>query len=175
MAAAEEEVRACESCGASIYPEHLRDHAAGQWNGKLLCPFCLKEQQQAGNADSVPTPAAGPVAEPAEVPIALVAEDELDQAPERPASIRAFASGVQTGATGTREQYRRGLLTGSASATRCRTFHTKLNDASFAHLNEQINEWVDAHDEIEIKFATSVIGVVEGKHADPHLIVTVFY
>jgi hypothetical protein len=40
---------------------------------------------------------------------------------------------------------------------------------------EQINEWVDSDDGIEIKFATSTIGVVEGKHVDPHLIVTVFY
>ncbi len=175
MAAAEEEVQACESCGASIYPEHLREHSAGNWNGKLLCPFCLKEQQQVSDAEAVPAPAPGPPAEVEEAPIALVAEDEIDQATDRPASIRAFASGVQTGSTAFREQYRRGLLSGSANATRCRTFHTKLNDASFAHMNQQINEWVDSNEDIEIKFATSVIGVVEGKHADPHLIVTVFY
>ena len=47
----------------------------------------------------------------------------------------------------------------------------KMQDA----LNEQINAWADADDNIEIKFATSTIGVIEGKHVDPHLIVTVFY
>jgi hypothetical protein len=71
--------------------------------------------------------------------------------------------------------YRRALDPSSPHATRCRTFHCKLSDASFGHLNQQVNEFVDAHEEVAIKFATSTVGVVEGKHADPHLIVTIFY
>ncbi|MBL8878220.1 MAG: hypothetical protein JNG88_03785 [Phycisphaerales bacterium] len=72
-------------------------------------------------------------------------------------------------------QYRRGLLAGSPHATRCKTFHCKLADGPLVSLNDQINEWIDMHDEVEVKFATTVVGVVEGKHNDPHLIVTIFY
>ncbi|MBI5864524.1 MAG: hypothetical protein HZB38_08460 [Planctomycetes bacterium] len=71
--------------------------------------------------------------------------------------------------------FSRPMLSGSPNATRCRTFHAKLADAALSHLDEQINQWADAQPDVEIKFATTAIGVVEGKHADPHLIVTVFY
>lgn len=72
-------------------------------------------------------------------------------------------------------QFRRPLLTGSPYATRCKTFHCKLADGPLVSLNDLINEWIDMHDDVEVKFATTVVGVVEGKHNDPHLIVTIFY
>ena len=77
--------------------------------------------------------------------------------------------------TGRSNAFRRALIKDSPYASRCRTFHCKLSDAAFGHLNDQINEWVDAQDDVVIKFASTCIGVVEGKHSDPHLIVTVFY
>jgi len=83
---------------------------------------------------------------------------------------------IQHGGPAHRERtYRRPLLVGSPHATRCRAFHGKLSEAGLAHLSEQINEWVDAHDDVEIKFATSSVGVIEGKHAEQHLVVTIFY
>ena len=69
---------------------------------------------------------------------------------------------------------RRSLIEGT-NATRCRTFHCKLSDAAMAYMNRQVNDWIDGTDGIEIKFASSTIGVVEGKHAESHLILTVFY
>ena len=43
-------------------------------------------------------------------------------------------------------------------------------------MNETINEWVDANDDIQIKFVSSCIGTIEAKSSqDMHLIVTVFY
>ena len=60
-------------------------------------------------------------------------------------------------------------------ATRCRTFHSKLNENAIAYMNEQINEWVYEYPDVEIKFANTTGGVFEGKHADPNLIITVFY
>lgn len=71
--------------------------------------------------------------------------------------------------------WRRPLRPTTSTATRCRTFHAKLNDASLNNLGDQISEWVDAQDDVEIKFASTAVGVVEGKHPDPHLIVTIFY
>ena len=59
--------------------------------------------------------------------------------------------------------------------TRCRIFHAKLNDGAIAFMSEQINEWLDTSTGIYVKTSTSTIGVFEGKHADPNLIVTLFY
>ncbi len=43
-------------------------------------------------------------------------------------------------------------------------------------MDAMINEWVDKNPQIEIKHATSTIGMFEGKQRqEPHLILTVFY
>jgi hypothetical protein len=75
----------------------------------------------------------------------------------------------------TERAWRRPLRPTTSTATRCKTFHAKLNDASLNNLGDQISEWVDSQDDVEIKFASTAVGVVEGKHPDPHLIVTIFY
>ncbi len=71
-------------------------------------------------------------------------------------------------------QYKRPLTTGTG-ATRVRTFHTKLADAAIKYLDDQVNEWLDDNPDILIKFCTTTVGVVEGKRAEQHLIVTVWY
>lgn len=159
-----EEFQSCEICGATIYPEHLSKHAADRWNGKLLCPHCLREMKTESGPLQIDV---GPLVTPGPATQAATA-------PAAGASARSAAAAIGSGSRPV-ESFRRPLLRNTANATRCRTFHAKLTDAAFVHLNDQINEWVDGSDEIEIKFATSSVGVVEGKHPDPHLIVTVFY
>ena len=181
MSKTEEDFKTCESCGAMIYPEHIKKHAAEYWGGKLLCPHCLHEKKLI----SFVNPAAAYADDNArdDKPIALVMDDRTDDKPaqESPStSIRAFGGGPDgrgaPGAAAAETQYRRPLLENSPNATRCRMFHCKLNNSSFAHLTETMNEWVDSHDGIEIKFATSSVGPIEGKSSsDQHLIVTVFY
>ena len=39
----------------------------------------------------------------------------------------------------------------------------------------QINEWLEANEEIVIKFSNSSIGPFEGKHTEQNIIITVFY
>jgi len=179
-------VRTCDQCGAGIRREEITSRAAARYKGKLLCPECVRQlmakvaaKKAEAAAQTPPEPApvategAPETADPADEPIALVDLDE-----ESPAGtstrIHGF-SGGQVGVQHAERKYERPLLRGTSSATRCRTFHCKLTDASFKHLNDQINEWLDQNEDIEIKFALSNIGVVEGKHADPHLIITVFY
>ncbi len=180
MAGEEEQLETCQECGASIYPEHLENHVAEQWEGRLLCPFCLKQKRQAA------TPAAPPAQKAGDEPIALVdleggaaasPGDEPIAYDKKPTAVRSFGGGTSGLAVGefAHAEYRRPLLKGVPNATRCRTFHCKLADGPIAHMSEQINEWVDADDDIEIKFATSTIGVIEGKHVDSHLIVNLFY
>ena len=70
---------------------------------------------------------------------------------------------------------KRPLLPEGAGATRCRTFHAKLNDGAVGFMNKHINEWTDGNPAVVLKYATATIGIWEGKKADPHLILTVFY
>jgi hypothetical protein len=175
MAAEQKKVRTCDACGAAIQREDFLSHRAGRYKGRLLCPNCI---------DALKTRLASvkeeePVNErpqPDDAPIALVElDDDKPHVGGAPSDqIRGFTGGEMIAKRVERE-YNRPLLRNTPSATRCRTFHCKMTDASFQNLNEQINEWLDEREEVEIKFALSNIGVVEGKHADPHLIITIFY
>lgn len=151
MSSAPETVLSCDACGATIYPEMLETHKAERRAGKLLCAHCLREPESASAGAGDPPPGS-----------------PSTQVRHNPAlgSERAAAAAANL---------RRPADPVSPLATRCRTFHCRLSDGAIAHLNDQVNEWVDQHEEIRIKFATSSVGVVEGKHADPHLIVTIFY
>lgn len=165
----DEALRTCEECGATVYPEHLERGMAEQYEGRLLCVHCLKDKRA---ASAEPKP-------PDDIPVAMVDEGADLLGGElmydtKPTAIKSFSAEQAVGQVGQRE-YRRPLLRGIPTATRCKTFHCKLADGPIAFLNEQINEWADGDDNIEIKFATTTIGVIEGKHADPHLIITVFY
>jgi hypothetical protein len=184
MAKAPEEMKACELCGASIYPEHVKKGLADYLAGRLLCSHCLREKRQIAMVNPAAVFRDEKAHEEEDEPIALATEDEDETGSGSPAGSGAGSFIGRAGGTGggttfagpaIERQYQRELLK-NASATRCRTFHCKLNDSSFARLNEVINDWVDANEEIEIKFATSCIGLLEAKHStDPHLIVTVFY
>jgi len=135
------------------------------------------------------TPAADepPAAPDLGVPIQLVEEEDVSGMlgakggvayDKRPTAIRSFGGGPGGMGEGTaisEKDLRRSLLKDIPNATRARVFHCKLADAAMTYMCAQINEWADSRDDIQIKFATSCIGVVEGKHADAHLIVTVFY
>lgn len=173
MPGANSEMRTCDKCSVPIPDEDFRNQLAARYKGKTLCQKCTAEVKarilaaKQSEAPNVPPEAIS------DVPVVLM-EDVLAP-PDRdaPSQIHAFSS---AGSIAHKEkEYKRALLTGSRNATRCRTFHCKLTDASFDNLNEMINEWVDEHEDIEIKYALSDIGIVEGKHADPHLIVTLFY
>jgi hypothetical protein len=37
-------------------------------------------------------------------------------------------------------------------------------------MDNQINEWLDANPEVEVKFVTSTVGVFEGKMREPALV-----
>lgn len=183
MAGDEEHFDLCAECGATIYPEHLAKGTAEHFEGKLLCPFCVREKRSGstaglpaiGNASGGDEPVAVVEPEPGG-PSAVL--DEPIAYDKKPTAVRAGGGGgpakLAVGQV-VEQAFHRPLLRGSPNATRCKTFHCKLADGPIAYMCEQINEWVDADDAIEIKFATSTIGVVEGKHVDPHLILTVFY
>ncbi|MCH8807799.1 MAG: hypothetical protein IH986_17175 [Planctomycetes bacterium] len=172
--AGDEGTSTCEACGATIYPEHLERHTAGTWQGQLVCPHCLAEKKELAAAGGELSIA---LEDPPEPPVELADPDFDTPSSEPTPPKRTYGGGGITfdRAVEDKTEYRRPLLKGSRLATRCRTFHCKLNDASVAHLNQQINEWIDGQDDVEIKFAVSNVGIVEGKQSDHHLIMTLFY
>jgi len=169
MTMVDEGTRSCQQCGASIYAEHLDTGIAGYHGGKLLCPHCLEEAEAQADLTS-----GGAVEEDVEV-ISLADEETATSHEKGETQIRSFGSESQVGGTFDEAGLERRADAKAVTATRCRTFHTKLNEGAVMFMNRQVNEWTDANPDVTIKFATSTIGVFEGKKADPHLILTVFY
>lgn len=101
-------------------------------------------------------------------PIGLI--DELEDTPSNK-KIQAF--GIQ-GAAQQHNWKRKANLTGSG-AIRVRSFHGKLSDQGLGFMDDSINEWLDQHPEIEIKFVTTTTGVFEGKMREPAVILNLWY
>lgn len=116
-----------------------------------------------------------PTGKPAELdldPIELV-DDANAGAPGQPASkIRAF---TVAGAHVTSHQFKRQPNVTGRGITRVRTFHGRLSEEGMAFMDDKINEWIDMHPEIEVKFVTTSIGVFEGKIRDQQMIMNVWY
>lgn len=110
-----------------------------------------------------------------EEPIDLV-DLEGGESAGTPTQIRAFGRGARAAATELRheEVLKRPLNVTGQGSTRTRTFHSKLNDAALALIDQAINEWID-HGGIEVKSVSSCIGIFEGKKPEPHLIISVWY
>ena len=87
--------------------------------------------------------------------------------------IRTFESESKLG--GAETQFKRPITKTGRGATRMRTFHTKLADAAIKFLDSQINDWLDDNPDIEVKFSNTTVGIVEGKRAEHHMIITVWY
>jgi len=59
-------------------------------------------------------------------------------------------------------------------ACHVRSFHCKLTGDSLEFLDNQINEWLDAHPKYEVKMVTTSVGEWSGKLKEPVLIVNVW-
>lgn len=170
MSADPSDVATCEKCGATIYPEMIAAGRAGTIEGKLECPHCYREDAQLATSAVAETRA-----EPLAVPGLEEAPPAISPKKKDGPKVTYTGGGIAFQRAYDEGNFKRPLLTASRNATRCRTFHAKLTDASLAHLDDMINEWADSHEDIEIKFVTASMGVVEGKHADPHYILTCWY
>jgi len=166
----------CQECGASVYPEHIESGKARYETGKLLCPHCVvdfekekKEKKKASfpsdNIDLSPIMFDEPDPED-------MSESKADLSESR---IHGF-SADNFGASGWDDsKFKRKIEANAVGAVRCRIFHAKLSDGALTFMNNQINEWLDEFPDITIKFASSTIGILEGKHAEPHMMLTLFY
>ena len=106
-------------------------------------------------------------------PGTVIRVDEVEKAGR---TISAFGgAGGVAGEIFDEEKLARQVKADSAGASRMRVFHTKMSNGASAFMAQTINEWLDAHPEVVVKFVQSTVGVWEGKHAEPHLILTVWY
>jgi hypothetical protein len=102
-------------------------------------------------------------------PIELIDEKEAQVAAAH--KIKAFGSET------VRHDHasKRKLNTNGTGATRVRSFHGKYSDQGLEFLDHLINEWLDAHTDVEVKFVTSTVGVFEGKIREPALVLNLWY
>jgi len=164
----EEITSVCQSCGASVYKQHLESGIARYEDGKLLCSHCVVEFEKS-HEDSGNNMAFEPI------------EFDDEERPDRPVDLSKTrihgATATTLGIAGAWDEarFKRPLQPNSPGATRCRLFHCKLTEGAVDFMSGQINDWLDQNDEIVVKFANSTIGNFEGKHTEPNLIVTIYY
>jgi len=155
------EVLTCSDCGAVIYEEHIHRGLAAYREERLLCPHCLAEYKE---SEIVNLPLD-------QERVSLVDESEMNDRSGQ-TSIQAHA-----GLVAEAESYifKRPLNPPDQPPTRLKVFHAKLSDGAVRHLERVINEWIDNDPEVHVKSSTMTIGQWEGKHAENHLIITVYY
>jgi hypothetical protein len=156
------------------------------------------QQQRAGvpplpAAHRPPAPADdGMIALDDDEPIAL---EEVSSAPITPAAPRLPTAGTSGGtasgvglspaskikfaAGGDKHTYtkfkRQTHITGSGPC-RVRSFHGRLSDDGLAYTDDKINEWLDNHPDVEVKFVNCFTGPLEGKvTGEQGLIVVIWY
>ncbi len=78
------------------------------------------------------------------------------------------------GAKNREDNWKRKPNANGTGATHVKSFHCKLADDSLAFMDQQINNWLDEHPEVEVKFVTSSIGEWQGKIKEPGLVVNVW-
>ncbi len=160
----------CVECGENL-------EAPLSMTGEVIeCPRC-------GSKETVPVEGGQPIAtpKPVDTPIKVDLEDEVpitlegndDEGPMRSSQIRTFDMGSSLEKR--KESWKRPTNMDNKGATRVRNFHTKLTDNAMRYLDDEINEWIDANPDVEVKFSNTTVGPVEGKKIENHLIITLWY
>lgn len=115
-------------------------------------------------------------ARPSEARPAAPAQPSVGAPQVQPASgaskIQQFEQ--RLGAKRHEDKWNRSPNSTGTGAIHCKSFHCKLVGESLEFLDQQINEWLDAHPQYEVKFVTSSIGEWTGKQREPNLIVQVW-
>jgi hypothetical protein len=98
--------------------------------------------------------------------IELVAAEETARSNRR---IQRFGDGTRH-----EEKWSRTPNSPGTGAIHVKTFISKLRLDAIEHMDQQINEWLDAHPQYEVKFVTSSTGTLVGKINEPALFLNVW-
>jgi hypothetical protein len=130
----------------------------------------LGQSGPTGQPTLTPRPLPGAPAKPKDdfSPVGLV--DSPHPGKETASKIQVYGVGAMT----EREYHRHANMTGNG-ACHVKSFHGRLNEDGLQRIDDKINEFMEAHPELEIKFATTTIGIWDGKTKDPSMIINVWF
>lgn len=127
------------------------------------------------NPGSIQTPiGSAPIGPASSAPIGPAPGAAAAPSGEVPSKIRALDQKLGAGLGRHEDSWTRTPNTTGTGAIHVRSFHCKLNGDSLDNLDKQINEWLDAHPQYEVKFVTTSVGDWTGKIKEPALIVQVW-
>jgi hypothetical protein len=92
--------------------------------------------------------------------------------PEKSSKIKTFEQKLRS--IRHEDSWNRTPNSTGTGAIHVKSFHCKLTGDSLDFLDQQINEWLDAHPQYEVKLVTTSIGTWTGKLKEPNLIVNVW-
>ncbi|PCI06992.1 hypothetical protein COB72_11060 [bacterium] len=135
-----------------------------------------------GYSGPIPTPPGGeskPKQVPKPVEQSLDDTLPLDLGPDPSASGTSTPQKIHTFEQKLRsirheDQWERTPNSNGTGAIHVKSFHCKLTGDSLEFIDQQINEWLDAHPQYEVKFVTSSIGTWTGKSKEPNMIINVW-
>lgn len=140
----------------------------------------LRDPESLGGSGAPPSPT--PVSKPmigAPKPAVFQPGSLSGSAPPRavegddaPPKIRAFDQKMGGGKH--EDNWNRSPNVTGKGAIHVKSFHCKLTGESLEFLDKQVNEWLDAHPQYEVKMVTSTVGEWMGKLKEPNLIIQVW-
>jgi len=114
-----------------------------------------------------PIPAKALIDEPLEL--------EGDDKPITAEPPKSKIHGISAGPSLATHSYKRATHYNKTGAIRMRTFHCRLSEQGVEYLDQTVNDWLEHHPDIEVKFTSSTIGLWDGKLKEPTLIINVWY
>jgi hypothetical protein len=106
-------------------------------------------------------------------PLELVSEDDKPGANAEPPKSKIH--GITAANALAQHNYKRPTHYNKTGAVRMRTFHCRLSEQGVEYLDQIVNDWLESHPDVEVKFVTSTIGMWDGKLKEPTLILNVWY
>jgi len=137
----------------------------------------IRPPQATGRPGIAPMPTMPrPTSTVADDSIALVEEENVPVLEETPKAA-VIPSKIKFGPTTAHKQHewKRKPVVNGTGACRLKSFHAKYSDQGVEHLDDLVNEWLDEHPEIEVKFSTTTVHVFEGKIREPAIVMNVWY
>ncbi|MFG0307111.1 MAG: hypothetical protein ACF8Q5_12945 [Phycisphaerales bacterium JB040] len=135
-------------------------------------PFDLSETSDRGQGppvDRADMPLPKPRPRPMETPQDSTPSEGESEAPK----IRNFEQRL-SGNRRHEDEWNRSPNSTGTGAIHVKSFHCKLTGDSLEFLDRQVNEWLDAHPQYEVKFVTTSVGTWTGKLKEPNLIMNVW-
>jgi hypothetical protein len=137
-------------------------------------PVPVPPSGQQGEPKPVPPPQPQKKGEDLDEPIKLIDDGEAGEQSGSLQRKMKIGGAAARGLTH-KDEFKRPLNNTGKGATRVRTFNAKIAEGPLLHMETVINDWLDSNDDIEVKHVTQTIGVMEGKRAEPNLLVMVWY